>query len=98
MTEELAVILSGTVAYEFKALFDLVYANLRARSAASGGEEMLRLRAYEKLQSLVYRGMVRKVNKKYQGLAALATALPVIPALPSLTDSVALPGNVYGQV
>lgn len=30
--------------------------NLKARNAVSGGEEMLRLRAYEKLQNLVTRG------------------------------------------
>jgi hypothetical protein len=43
--------------------------------AASGGEEMLRLRAYEKLQNLVSRGMVKKSGKKYRGLASLAKAL-----------------------
>ena len=58
----------------------LVHANLRARNAASGGEEMLRLRAYEKLQTLVSRGMVKKTGKKYKGLASLANALPTIPA------------------
>ena len=50
--------------------------NLRARNAASGGEEMLRLRAYEKLQNLVARGAVRKNGKKYKGLpSALAQAI-----------------------
>lgn len=60
--------------YEFKPLFELIFANLRARNAASGGEEMLRLRAYEKLQSLVDRGAVKKtvtgVVKKYKGVSA----------------------------
>jgi hypothetical protein len=37
---------------------------------------MLRLRAYEKLQNLVARGMVKKNGKKYRGLpSALAKAL-----------------------
>jgi hypothetical protein len=36
---------------------------------------MLRLRAYEKLQNLVSRGMVKKSGKKYRGLASLAKAL-----------------------
>ena len=37
---------------------------------------MLRLRAYEKLQNLVARGMVKKTGKKYKGLpSALAKAL-----------------------
>src|SRR5438067_11562215 len=74
VTEELVSVLSRKNTYEFKQLFDIVHENLRARNAASGGEEMLRLRAYEKLQNLVARGMVRKNGKKYKGLAsALAT-------------------------
>ncbi len=49
---------------------------LSARNAASGGEEMLRLRAYEKLQNLVARGAVKKNGKKYKGLpSALANAI-----------------------
>ena len=67
MTEELCAILSQKVSFEFKQLYDLVYANLHARNAASGGDEMLRLRAYEKLQNLVHDGMVKKTEKKYRG-------------------------------
>lgn len=76
VTEELVSALSkkGT-SYEFKQLFDVVHERLKARNAASGGEEMLRLRAYEKLQNLVARGMVKKNGKKYKGLAALAKAM-----------------------
>src|SRR6267143_1453577 len=70
MTEELCAILSQKVSYEFKPLYDLVYANLHARNAASGGDEMLRLRAYEKLQNLVHDGMVTKIAKKYRGRPA----------------------------
>lgn len=74
VTEELAVVLSRKTSYEFKPLFEILHANLRERNAVSGGEEMLRLRAYEKLQNLVNRGMVKKTGKKYRGLAsALAT-------------------------
>lgn len=78
ITEELVAILSSKASFEFKPLFDIILANLRERNLASGGEEMLRLRAYEKLQSLVAQGAVdRKVNgttKKYKGVAArLAT-------------------------
>ena len=40
---------------------------------------MLRLRAYEKLQNLVARGVVKKTGKKYKGLASLATLQPVVP-------------------
>ena len=43
ITEELVAVLSSKASYEFKALFDVIFANLRERNAASGGEEMLRL-------------------------------------------------------
>src|SRR6187397_1629543 len=76
VTEELAAVLSSRSSYEFKELFEVVHLNLRNRNAASGGEEMLRLRAYEKLQNLVARGMVKKDGKKYKGLpAALKQAI-----------------------
>lgn len=73
ITEELAGVLSSKASFEFKALFDVILVNLRERNAASGGEEMLRLRTYEKLQGLVSQGVVtRTVNgivKKYKGVA-----------------------------
>ena len=76
VTEELVAVLSRRSSFEFKQLFDVLHENLRARNAASGGEEMLRLRAYEKLQNLVSRGAVKKAGKKYKGLpAALAAAI-----------------------
>src|SRR5579862_1412641 len=84
VTEELVSVLSQRSSFEFKQLFDIVHENLRARNAASGGEEMLRLRAYEKLQNLVARGMVKKNGKKYKGLpkqlATLQTVPPPAPA------------------
>src|SRR5947207_12805931 len=76
VTEELVAVLSRHSAFEFKQLFDIVHENLRARNAASGGEEMLRLRAYEKLQNLVARGAVKQNGKKYKGLpSSLARAI-----------------------
>ena len=64
--------LSSRASFEFKPLFDIILLNLRERNAASGGEEMLRLRVYEKLQGLVGQGAVnRTVNgivKKYKGV------------------------------
>jgi hypothetical protein len=73
ITEELVAVLSCRASFEFTALFDVILANLRERNAASGGEEMLRLRAYEKLQSLVNQGAVTKtvtgITKKYKGVA-----------------------------
>jgi hypothetical protein len=81
ITEELVAVLSSKASFEFKPLFDIILTNLRERNAASGGEEMLRLRCYEKLQSLVAQGAVdRKVNgtvKKYKGVAARLAALNV---------------------
>ena len=82
VTEELVAVLSKKSSFEFKQLFDVVHERLRARNAASGGEEMLRLRAYEKLQNLVSRGMVKKTGKKYKGLASLAKALTPPEAAP----------------
>src|SRR3954469_24256512 len=74
VAEEVARVLSHKAAYEFKALFLEVHANLKARNIAGGGEEMLRLRAYEKLQNLVAAGIVNKKGKEYVGVpAALAT-------------------------
>ena len=68
VTEELVDVLLDARPYEFKALFVIVHAGLRARNAASGGEEMLRLRAYEKLQDLVQQGRVKKAGKQYKGV------------------------------
>lgn len=77
ITEEIVSVLLGKSTFEFKALFDVVHLNLRARNAASGGEEMLRLRAYEKLQALVGSGVVRKTGKNYQGIELALIAFNV---------------------
>jgi hypothetical protein len=82
VTEELAAVLSSRTTYEFKELFEVVHLNLRNRNAASGGEEMLRLRAYEKLQNLVARGMVKKDGKKYKGVPKQLATLQTIPPAP----------------
>ncbi|MEM8954479.1 MAG: hypothetical protein AAGD22_10045 [Verrucomicrobiota bacterium] len=60
--------------FGFNDLFEKVYDNLKKRNAVSGGEEMLRLRAYEKLQNLVTRGLVEKSGKEYRGLARIEEA------------------------
>jgi hypothetical protein len=79
ITEELVGVLSSNASFEFKALFDIIFSKLRERNAASGGEEMLRLRVYEKLQGLVHQGavtrMVTGIVKKYKGVAARLPAL-----------------------
>ena len=74
ITEELVAVLSSKASFEFKGLFDIIFLNLRERNAASGGEEMLRLRTYEKLQGLVSQGAVTRtvtgIVKKYKGVGA----------------------------
>ena len=74
MTDELVVVLQDGKTYEFNSLFELVYENLKEKNAVSGGEEMLRLRAYEKLQNLVTRGLVEKKGKTYKGLEGIEQA------------------------
>lgn len=52
---------------------------------------MLRLRAYEKLQNLVARGMVKKTGKKYKGLSsALAAASAATVAAAAATAAPAV--------
>ena len=79
ITEELVAVLSSRASFEFKPLFDIILSKLRERNAASGGEEMLRLRVYEKLQGLVNQGAVTRVAtgivKKYKGVAVRLAAL-----------------------
>jgi len=75
VTEELVLALSQRRSYEFKQLFDVVHDSLRRRKAANGGKEMLRLRAYEKLQYLVLSGAVKKNGKIYTGNSVALTAL-----------------------
>lgn len=83
VTDELVAALSLKRVYEFNSLFEAVYENLKLRNAVSGGEEMLRLRAYEKLQNLVSRGMVEKNGKQYRGLEKLKEALLPPPGAPA---------------
>src|SRR5436305_6278602 len=79
ITEELIAVLSSKASFELKPLFDIILLNLRERNAASGGEEMLRLRVYEKLHGLVHRGEVNRtvtgITKKYKGVAPRMVAL-----------------------
>src|SRR5262249_13479172 len=79
ITEELIAVLSSKASFEFKPLFEIILLNLRERNAASGGEEMLRLRAYEKLQSLVNQGAVNRTvtgtTKRYKGVATRMVVL-----------------------
>ena len=76
VTDEIVNVLGADMkkAFGFNDLFECVYANLKERNAVSGGEEMLRIRAYEKLQNLVTRGLVEKKGKEYRGLERIQEA------------------------
>jgi hypothetical protein len=74
----LVAVLKDQETYNFNDLFGKVYQNLKKRNAVSGGEEMLRLRAYEKLQNLVGSGKVHKESKTYRGLPGIETVLPSV--------------------
>src|SRR3954466_5186733 len=77
VTDGLVSVLADGQTYEFKALFTKVYEGLKLKNAVSGGEEMLRLRCYEKLQKLTSRGLVEKKLKFYRGLARLGEATSI---------------------
>ena len=73
--DELTDALRSESWFEFNPLFLQVYHKLRERKAAGGGQELLRLRMYEKLQNLVQRGIVEKSGKTYRGIASALAAL-----------------------
>ena len=78
LTEELVAVLSSKDSFEFKPLFDIILINLRERNAANGGEELLRLRAYEKLQGLVTRARSNgrsQESRRYKGVATRMVVL-----------------------
>lgn len=87
VTDELANVLSENKIFGFNDLFERVFANLKLRNAVSGGEEMLRLRAYEKLQNLVTRGLVEKIGKEYRGTARVMEASSTYAASQEAADS-----------
>ena len=88
VAEEMTAVLLEGGAYEFNDLFAAVHQRLRSRQADRAGEEMLRLRVYEKLQLFVAQGAVTKKAKIYSGvrLALLArsaaTSAAAAPAPP----------------
>ncbi|MEY2906986.1 MAG: hypothetical protein RLZZ408_1457 [Verrucomicrobiota bacterium] len=69
ITEELMALFSGQAGpLEFKEIFTIIHERLKSRNAATGGEEMLRLRAYEKLQHLIQRNLIQKQGKNYRAV------------------------------
>ncbi len=81
ISEELVKALLLSRAYEFKELYTVIHLNLRERKMTSG-EEMLRLRAYEKLQGLVLHGQVRKTGKRYRGVKKLLRKFAELQSFP----------------
>jgi len=68
VSEEMVAALLKKPTYDFNELFEEVLNRLRARNAAGSGKEMLRLRVYEKLRTLVGEGLVTKgEDKTYTG-------------------------------
>lgn len=75
VTDEIVNILDAEEGFiGFNDLFELIFTRLKEKNAVGGGEEMLRLRTYEKLQNLVTRGMIEKNGKEYTGLSRLNEA------------------------
>ncbi len=72
--DEVVCVLSGGASFDFKDLFLMVFAGMKLKKTASGGEEMLRLRCHEKLQRLVTRGLVQKTGKTYCALKGIEQA------------------------
>ncbi|MBB5035240.1 hypothetical protein [Prosthecobacter vanneervenii] len=74
VTDELVNVLSTGETLEFKVLFGRVFDGLKLKNAVSGGEEMLRLRCYEKILKLTNSGLVEKIGKSYRGLEGIEAA------------------------
>jgi len=70
VSEELIAALLEKDTHEFLDLFQVIYERLKTRNATSGGQEMLRLRVYEKLQMLAQQGLVKKNGKSYSAVKA----------------------------
>jgi hypothetical protein len=74
LMDELTEVLRMESWFDFNSLFLRVFERLRERKATGGGQEMLRLRMYEKLQTLVQQGIVEKSGRNYRGIASALTA------------------------
>ena len=74
ITEELVTALSDGDKIEFKDLFTKVYPELRRKKTASGSEEVLRLRCYERLLKLAGNGLVEKKEKTFRALPGIEQA------------------------
>lgn len=64
--QEVIDVLLGTGVIEFNEIFLQVSESMKSKNLSTGGEEILRLRIYEKLQTLVSEGGIRKKGKEYE--------------------------------
>ena len=76
VTDELIVILHEAGMLEFNEIFQRTVVVMKEKHMSLGGEEILRLRIYEKLQNLVSSGGLVKKSREY-------TAQPKLMALKS---------------
>jgi hypothetical protein len=72
-------VLSSEEWVEFKPLFLTLLKTLRDAGKASGGEEMLRLRAYNALQVMVRQGVAERSGKNYRKAAVAPATLAGAP-------------------
>jgi hypothetical protein len=79
VSEGLISVLTCESSFGFEELFALLHSNLQRIKAVHGGQDMLRLRAYEKLQLLVKKGAVTKAmdghRKVYRGIASVLRSI-----------------------
>lgn len=62
--ETINIFKSATIPMDFVEFFPILLKRLKERGSASGGEEMLRLRAHEKIEFLVETGILIKRKTK----------------------------------
>ena len=65
VTDELILILHEAGMLEFNDIFQRTVVVMKAKHMSLGGEEILRLRIYEKLQNLVSAGGLMKKGREY---------------------------------
>jgi len=79
----------------FNGLFEATYKKLQEWHLVSGGEEMTRLRAFEKLQIMVTQGLVRKIGKEYEPTAKLRDTFPDVREVVTSPTKKKLAQNLY---
>ena len=74
-SEELVAALLSMPTFTFGEVFQTVNESLKARKVSSVGEDMLRLRVYERLQTFVGQGLVKKAGQEYTTVRSAVQAL-----------------------